>query len=114
MALSSTWNNTVTIDSPLRGGQNGIRTSGSGTGTRTLQFLNNRGKQTFTADGTLSTFAIPHSLIATPVHAQVTAGTSGARTDYHVTVGASNVNVVYPSAPANGTSLTYYWSAISS
>lgn len=114
-SISSTFNATVKAAMPLQNGQNGMRSLGSGTGTRTLQFFSNRGTATFSGNGSNTTFAIPHNLASSPSFAQVSPNTSAANGSYHVTVDSTNVNAIFSPAPASGSNnVILYWQAVAS
>lgn len=112
-------NISVVMDSPLSGGQNLARLTGTGAGTKTIKFLNNWGRATFSGDGSNLAFAIPHSLVSSPNtnNIRVSTGSAADIGNIHVTADSTNITVTFASgqAPASGTNnivLDWYASTV--
>ncbi len=103
-ALTATFTNTL---------ENGsIATTTSGSAALTVKLKANRGKATLSGNGTTTTFNIAHNLLTTPTSPVVTPGSAAANGDYHITADATNISVVYATAPVTGTNnVVLYWSA---
>jgi hypothetical protein len=72
----------------------------------------NRGVAIFSGNGTQTTFTIPHGLSGTPSSWRVEAGSSDAKGDKYVTADATNLTVVFATAPPAGTNnVVLVWSA---
>ena len=71
-------------------------------GTNTVK-SENKGRATFSGDGSTTAFNIPHGCFATPGMVQVTPGSTDAMGIFKATVNATNVVVTFSSAPASGT-----------
>lgn len=72
---------------------------------------NNSGTTTFTGDGSTTTFTIPHGLVAQPSKYFVQPLNADARAYSSVSADATNISVTFDTAPASGTTLTFYWYA---
>ncbi len=69
------------------------------------------GEVSFSGDGTTDQFKISHGLPSVPTNAIVTPGSAGASGISHVSYDSSDVNVIYDSAPSNGSTVDIHWYA---
>jgi len=69
------------------------------------------GEASFSGDGTTDQFKISHGLPSVPTNAIVTPGSNSASGISHISYDASEVNVIYDSAPASGANVDIHWFA---
>lgn len=75
-----------------------------------LELRTKEGSINLTADGTTTTFTIPHGLGVNPIRYKVTSKTANAAGNYYMATSATNLIIYFLVAPSAGT-LTFQWEA---
>ena len=74
----------------------------------------NSGTETFSGDGSTTTFSFAHGLAGTPTHVEISATSADTRAamPYSWSADATNVTITFATAPASGTdNVTFSWKA---